>query len=302
MGRHRVHGRALRRLAASLVVVVVCTSSACGLSSSPLEPIAVPSPGVTSAPGDPASASIPTGPTYGPSVPPDPGPNSASSRAAATGSPSVTASPSGAPPVRSPSPSPTVSASRPSAPPATTLPTATASADDAARDSAHLGASDARAAAPGSAKRLAGAPAGSRGVVYLTFDDGPSAYTPQVLRILTRYHSTATFFELGNHVAELPQLSAAVRAQGSVVGNHTYDHPDLTKLRGARSGQNSGVGPRYAVPARRTERRTRPSNARSPSSACGRCSGRWTPWTGAARCRADLPARRGRTDSTAASC
>jgi peptidoglycan/xylan/chitin deacetylase (PgdA/CDA1 family) len=75
---------------------------------------------------------------------------------------------------------------------------------------------------------------GSRGVVYVTFDDGPGPYTQQVLNILTSTRSTATFFEMGNHVAAYPALTRAVRAQGSRVGNHTYDHPDLTKLSAER--------------------------------------------------------------------
>ena len=84
---------------------------------------------------------------------------------------------------------------------------------------------------------------GSRGVVYLTFDDGPGPATPQVLSILSRTGSTATFFEMGNHVAAYPSLTRAVRAQGSRVGNHTYDHPDLTKLSPARVSWELAHGP-----------------------------------------------------------
>ena len=84
---------------------------------------------------------------------------------------------------------------------------------------------------------------GSRGVVYLTFDDGPGPYTQQVLNILTRTHSTATFFEMGNHVRAYPSMVSAVRAQGSRVGNHTYDHPDLTKLTAQRLTWELANGP-----------------------------------------------------------
>ena len=66
--------------------------------------------------------------------------------------------------------------------------------------------------------------------VYLTFDDGPSQYTPAILRILRATNSTATFFELGFRQAEHPAAVAQVRAEGSSVGNHTYNHPDLTSL------------------------------------------------------------------------
>ncbi|MFL6044348.1 MAG: polysaccharide deacetylase family protein [Propionibacteriaceae bacterium] len=67
--------------------------------------------------------------------------------------------------------------------------------------------------------------------VYLTFDDGPSQYTPAILNILRATNSTATFFELGFRQAEHPGTAAQVRAEGSSVGNHTYDHPDLTSLK-----------------------------------------------------------------------
>ncbi len=68
------------------------------------------------------------------------------------------------------------------------------------------------------------------GVVYLTFDDGPGPYTPAILNILRATHSTATFFELGFRQAQYPAEAARIRAQGSNVGNHTYSHPNLTKL------------------------------------------------------------------------
>ncbi len=68
-------------------------------------------------------------------------------------------------------------------------------------------------------------------VVYLTFDDGPNAtYTPQVLALLKRYNARATFFMLGQNAAANPKLVNAVRAQGHAIGNHTWNHPALTRL------------------------------------------------------------------------
>lgn len=62
-------------------------------------------------------------------------------------------------------------------------------------------------------------------VVYLTFDDGPiPECTPQVLDILAQYGVKATFFMVGENVERYPQLLARVRAEGHVVGNHTYHH------------------------------------------------------------------------------
>jgi peptidoglycan/xylan/chitin deacetylase (PgdA/CDA1 family) len=60
--------------------------------------------------------------------------------------------------------------------------------------------------------------------VALTFDDGPSDYTPKVLHILKRKHVRATFFELGQQVASYPSYARRVLALGHEIGNHSYDH------------------------------------------------------------------------------
>jgi peptidoglycan/xylan/chitin deacetylase (PgdA/CDA1 family) len=86
--------------------------------------------------------------------------------------------------------------------------------------------------------------ANGRGIVYLTFDDGPSQYTPAILQILRATHSTATFFELGFRQAEYPGEAAHVRAEGSNIGNHTYSHADLTKLKPAQISSEVARGPR----------------------------------------------------------
>jgi len=64
-------------------------------------------------------------------------------------------------------------------------------------------------------------------VVALTFDDGPChPYTEQLLDILDQEEITATFFQIGNNVRREPNLAAEV-ASRHVVGNHTFDHPQL---------------------------------------------------------------------------
>lgn len=81
-------------------------------------------------------------------------------------------------------------------------------------------------------------------VVYLTFDDGPSDYTPQILKVLRATNSTATFFELGVNRPGHKKTIAAITAQGSNIGNHSYNHPDLTRLsNSAIQGQLRG-GPK----------------------------------------------------------
>lgn len=67
--------------------------------------------------------------------------------------------------------------------------------------------------------------------VYLTFDDGPSArYTAQILKILQAYHVRATFFELGQNVKRYPALTRRVDQLGHSVQNHSWSHPNLTKV------------------------------------------------------------------------
>ncbi len=66
--------------------------------------------------------------------------------------------------------------------------------------------------------------------VALTFDDGPSAYTAQVLAVLLRAHVPATFFTIGQEVAAHPDLVHAEIVDGMAVGDHTWDHHDLTTL------------------------------------------------------------------------
>lgn len=68
-------------------------------------------------------------------------------------------------------------------------------------------------------------------VVALTFDDGPSpTYTPQVLDILAKYHIKATFFEVGSGISAHPEVSKRVLREGHRLGNHSWDHPQLTHL------------------------------------------------------------------------
>jgi peptidoglycan/xylan/chitin deacetylase (PgdA/CDA1 family) len=92
--------------------------------------------------------------------------------------------------------------------------------------------------ASGPSQRFGGPAAGRR--IALTFDDGPSVYTPQVLAVLNRYGAHATFFEIGRQVGPLAAAARAVIRSGDVIGDHTWSHPDLdaanasAQLRSAR--------------------------------------------------------------------
>lgn len=68
-------------------------------------------------------------------------------------------------------------------------------------------------------------------VVALTFDDGPHPqFTPKILAILRKYNVNATFFVVGKMAKKYPQLIKEEYAEGNIVGNHTYDHVNLTKI------------------------------------------------------------------------
>lgn len=64
-----------------------------------------------------------------------------------------------------------------------------------------------------------------RKAIALTFDDGPSESTPRVLELLDKYHTPATFFQIGANVERLPQIAFAVRTAGHEIGNHSHTHP-----------------------------------------------------------------------------
>lgn len=61
--------------------------------------------------------------------------------------------------------------------------------------------------------------------VAITFDDGPHPdFTPQVLKLLSRYKVKATFFCIGKEMAQYPDIVTQIIADGHTIGNHTYSH------------------------------------------------------------------------------
>ena len=61
-------------------------------------------------------------------------------------------------------------------------------------------------------------------IVYLTFDDGPCAYTGEVLNVLASYNAKATFFTVGNSMEQFPKQTRAIYAAGHAIGCHSYSH------------------------------------------------------------------------------
>lgn len=66
--------------------------------------------------------------------------------------------------------------------------------------------------------------------VSLTFDDGPSPYTNQILDILETYKIKATFFVVGEAVLNYPEIVQRINNEMHAIGNHTWNHPKITKL------------------------------------------------------------------------
>jgi len=67
--------------------------------------------------------------------------------------------------------------------------------------------------------------------IALTLDDGPDArYTPQVLEVLRAYGVTATFCMIGSSARAQPEVVRAVAAEGHLIANHTFTHPNLARL------------------------------------------------------------------------
>lgn len=95
--------------------------------------------------------------------------------------------------------------------------------------------------------------------VALTFDDGPSESTSELLDILAQYRVPATFFQCGANVRRLPDVTRAVVEAGHEIGNHTEHHPALylrrpgfiyNELAAAQDAiaETTGQAPRYFRP------------------------------------------------------
>jgi peptidoglycan-N-acetylglucosamine deacetylase len=67
--------------------------------------------------------------------------------------------------------------------------------------------------------------------IAMTFDDGPSAtLTPKLLDLLAAHHIKATFFVIGQNVAEHPEIVARAAREGHEIANHSWSHPNLAKM------------------------------------------------------------------------
>ena len=71
----------------------------------------------------------------------------------------------------------------------------------------------------------------SQKVIYLTFDSGyENGCTEKILDALQKHHVQAAFFLVGNYIEQNPELVQRMVREGHIVGNHTYHHPDMSKI------------------------------------------------------------------------
>ncbi|MEO9337117.1 polysaccharide deacetylase family protein [Mesorhizobium sp. SB112] len=67
-------------------------------------------------------------------------------------------------------------------------------------------------------------------LIALTYDDGPTEFTPQLLDILKAHKARATFFPTGSSVQSAPAIMRRIALEGHAVGNHAISHSRLTSL------------------------------------------------------------------------
>lgn len=70
----------------------------------------------------------------------------------------------------------------------------------------------------------------SKPVIALTFDDGPSKYTDDILSLLKENNAYATFFVVGNKVETYSSTINTMIKNGNEIGNHSYSHKWLSRL------------------------------------------------------------------------
>ena len=68
-------------------------------------------------------------------------------------------------------------------------------------------------------------------VLYLTFDNGyENGYTDKILDVLKKAQVTATFFVTGHYLESAPGIAKRMVEEGHIIGNHSWSHPDMTKI------------------------------------------------------------------------
>ena len=67
--------------------------------------------------------------------------------------------------------------------------------------------------------------------LYLTFDAGyENGNTAAILDALKKHNAPAAFFVVGNYIETAPELVKRMTEEGHIVANHTFHHPDMSKI------------------------------------------------------------------------
>jgi len=75
----------------------------------------------------------------------------------------------------------------------------------------------------------------ARKSLYLTFDSGyENGFTPKILDVLKEKRAPAIFFVTGQYIKEQPDLLRRMAAEGHLIGNHSWSHPDMTTVSNER--------------------------------------------------------------------
>ncbi|MFF8950706.1 polysaccharide deacetylase family protein [Streptomyces sp. NPDC014940] len=70
----------------------------------------------------------------------------------------------------------------------------------------------------------------------MAFNDGPTQYTPSILRALEAHHAVATFFVIGPHALLRPAVVRREQRDGDAIGDHTVTtHPHLPAVSSGRT-------------------------------------------------------------------
>lgn len=66
--------------------------------------------------------------------------------------------------------------------------------------------------------------------ISFTYDDGPSKYTGEIIDILEKNNSSATFFVIGEKICDNKETILKIYNSNSEIGSHTFNHIDLSKM------------------------------------------------------------------------
>ncbi len=72
----------------------------------------------------------------------------------------------------------------------------------------------------------------NKNCIAITFDDGPSPNTLDVLEVLDRWKVKATFFCIGSEAEKYPDIIRKIHAEGHLIGNHTFSHSNMFPVLG----------------------------------------------------------------------